>query len=441
MPLWQKCVRILENQFKEEEISRWIQPLKSTEDDESLSLTAPNSSIATWFIQNCFAKSQAFLDSVAGRHIRLTLRIASPSDTCAKTDKDSENQSDTPSATPSSINPCLNPQQTFESFVVGKSNHLASAIALQVAESCSKQYNPLFLYSGVGLGKTHLLNAVGHHILQNNPKASVLYLSSERFVKDLVHAIRERMMDKFKSFYRNFDVLLIDDIQFLAGKERSQEEFFHTYNYLLQKNTQLVMTCNRYPSEINNLDERLKSRFVAGIAQSIDRPDIETRINIVLSKAELCNLPMPRDVAEFVAQNIHTNVREIEGAVRRMHASAEILGRTVDIALAEETLRDAFSFSKTLSIKEIQLAVAKFYKIDRQDLLSKSRRQAITFPRHMAMALAKKMTNQSLPSIGDAFGGRDHTTVLYACRKISKVCKGDMQVNHVFCKLQQQLSR
>jgi len=316
----------------------------------------------------------------------------------------------------------LNTACTFASFVEGKSNQLGLAAARQVAENPGGAYNPLFIYGGVGLGKTHLMQAVGNAMVAKNPNAKVVYLHSERFVADMVKALQLNAINDFKRYYRSMDALLIDDIQFFAGKERSQEEFFHTFNSLLEGGRQIILTCDRFPKEINGLEERLKSRFGWGLTVAVEPPELETRVAILMKKAEQAAVDLPHDAAFFIAQRIRANVRDLEGALKRVIASANFTGRAIDVDLVREALKDLLALQdKQVGIDNIQRVVSEYYKIKASDMLSKRRSRSVARPRQVAMALAKELTNHSLPEIGEAFGGRDHTTVLHACRKIKEL--------------------
>mgnify|MGYP003298594217 CR=1 FL=1 len=303
---------------------------------------------------------------------------------------------------------------TFDNFVEGKSNHLALAAAKQVAANPKGDYNPLFIYGGVGLGKTHLMHAVGNQILKNEPKKRIVYVHSEKFVSDMVKALQLGAMNEFKSFYRNADALLIDDIQFFAGKEQSQEEFFHTFNALLDRNNQMILTCDKYPKEIDGLEERLKSRLGWGLPVVIDPPELETRAAVLLNKANTMGVVLPNDCAIYIAQRIRSNIRELEGALKRVVANARFTNQEIDLALVKDALKDLFVISaKMVSIENIQKTVAEYYNIKMSDILSKRRSRSVARPRQMAMFLAKELTNYSLPEIGESFGGRDHTTVIH----------------------------
>ncbi|WP_444959779.1 chromosomal replication initiator protein DnaA [Microbulbifer sp. ANSA003] len=323
----------------------------------------------------------------------------------------------------------LNRNFTFKSFVEGKSNQLGLAAAQQISDNPGGAYNPLFIYGGVGLGKTHLMHAVGNALLERNPNAKVVYLHSERFVADMVKALQLNAISDFKRYYRSVDALLIDDIQFFAGKERSQEEFFHTFNALLEGGQQIILTCDRYPKEIDGLEERLKSRFGWGLTVAVEPPELETRVAILMKKAEQVGVDLPHDSAFFIAQRIRSNVRELEGALRRVIANSQFTGRAIDDVLVREALKDLLALQDRLvSVDNIQRVVAEYYKIKVADLLSKRRSRSVARPRQVAMSLAKELTNHSLPEIGDAFGGRDHTTVLHACRKIRELQESDADI-------------
>ena len=330
----------------------------------------------------------------------------------------------------------LNPQFIFDKFVEGKSNQLARAAAFQIGENPGNSYNPLFIYGGVGLGKTHLMQAIGNSMLSNNPNARVSYVHSERFVGDMVKGLQHNTISEFKKSYRSLDALLIDDIQFFAGKERSQEEFFHTFNALLEGQKQIVLTCDRYPKEVNGLEERLKSRFGWGLTVAIEPPELETSVAILMSKAAIEGAALPEEVAFFIAKRIRSNVRELEGALRRVIANSTFTGRPISLEFAKEALRDLLALQDRLvSIENIQKTVSEYFKLRVADLLSKRRTRSIARPRQIAMALAKELTNHSLPEIGDAFGGRDHTTVLHACRRIASLRETEKRVDEDFVNL------
>jgi chromosomal replication initiator protein len=335
----------------------------------------------------------------------------------------------------------LNKSFTFDSFVEGKSNQMGLAAAQQVVENPGGSYNPLFIYGGVGLGKTHLMHAVGNEMARRNPNAKIVYLHSERFVADMVKALQLNAINDFKRYYRSVDALLIDDIQFFAGKDRSQEEFFHTFNALLEGNQQIILTCDRYPKVINNLEERLKSRFGWGLTIEVEPPELETRAAILLKRAAEIKIDLSYDAAFFIAQRVRSNVRELEGALKRVIANATFTQRPITVDLVKEALKDLLALQdKQVSIGNIQKVVGEYYKVKMSDMLSKRRSRSVARPRQVAMSLAKELTNHSLPEIGDAFGGRDHTTVLHACRKIKELCDVDTDIEQDLKNLQRLLT-
>ena len=443
-PLWQACLNQLEGELTAEQFNTWIRPLHAEEDNDCLRLLAPNRFVLDWVNEQFLPQITDIATRLAnGATPAVLLEIGSrrvankevahpdpvPNQTRAREEKLPQHFS------------ALNKSFTFDSFVEGKSNQLARAASLQVGENSGGAYNPLLIYGGVGLGKTHLMHAVGNLIIERNPNARVVYLHSERFVADMVKALQHNAINEFKRYYRTLDALLIDDIQFFAGKERSQEEFFHTFNALLERQMQVIMTCDRYPKEVNGLEERLKSRFGWGLTVAIEPPELETRAAILMNKAELAQVDLPRDVAFFIAKRIHSNVRELEGALRRVIANAHFTGKAITIDFAKESLKDLLAMQERLvSIDNIQKTVAEYYKIRVADLHSKSRTRSVTRPRQVAMALAKELTSHSLPEIGDAFGGRDHTTVLHACRKVVELKESDNRINEDYANLLRTLS-
>ena len=449
--LWEKCLDCLQDEFPSQQFNTWIRPLQVEHADSKLILLAPNRFVLDWI-------NERFLSRISELVIQFSEPPSPPTiylEVGSSSGSGSHNRNN---ITPSAFNnktqvnaprvptrskmittdlpnhqSNINPNHTFDNFVEGKSNQLAKAASLQVAENPAVAYNPLFLYGGVGLGKTHLLHAIGNQIMRNNPQAKVLYLHSERFVADMVKALQTNAMNDFKRYYRTVDALLIDDIQFFAGKDRSQEEFFHTFNALLESQLQVILTCDRYPKEINGVEERLKSRFGWGLTVAVEPPELETRVAILMSKAELAHLNLPYEVAFFVAKRIRSNVRELEGALKRIIANAHFTGKPITLDFVKEALRDLLALQdKLITIENIQKTVAEYYKIKIADLLSKRRSRSVARPRQMAMALAKELTNHSLPEIGDAFGGRDHTTVLHACRVIAefKQSKQDIEEDY-----------
>ncbi|GMQ87602.1 MAG: chromosomal replication initiator protein DnaA [Gammaproteobacteria bacterium] len=433
--LWQQCLVRLETELPEQQFNTWIRPLHAVEEGEGLKLLAPNRFVLDWVKNNYISNIQETVDILCeNEDLKVELGIGSaraaesvgaPNSERADTAIHMTRRQD--KSKPQKRN--LNPGFTFDSFVEGKSNQLARAASLQIAENPGDAYNPLFIYGGVGLGKTHLMQAVGNMIIANRPDAQVSYLHSERFVADMVRALQHNAMNAFKRHYRSVDALLIDDIQFFAGKERTQEEFFHTFNALLEGQSQIILTCDRYPKEIKGLEERLKSRFGWGLTVAIEPPELETRVAILVNKATQANVDLPGDVAFFIAKRINSNVRELEGALKRVIASARFTGRSIDIKFTKEALRDLLALQdKLVSIDNIQKTVAEYYKIRVADLHSARRTRSITRPRQIAMLLAKELTNHSLPEIGSAFGGRDHTTVLHACRKVNELKESDMRI-------------
>jgi len=472
--LWQQCVELLRDELPAQQFNTWIRPLQVEAEGDELRVYAPNRFVLDWVNEKYLSRLLELLsERTNGLVPALSLLIGSKRSSAPRAAPVS-----TPSAAPSapasspvvtaaagpaqaepsraSFDPMagaasqqapartersvqvegglkhtsyLNRTFTFDNFVEGKSNQLARAAAWQVADNPKHGYNPLFLYGGVGLGKTHLMHAVGNHLLAKNPNAKVVYLHSERFVADMVKALQLNAINEFKRFYRSVDALLIDDIQFFAKKERSQEEFFHTFNALLEGGQQVILTSDRYPKEIEGLEERLKSRFGWGLTVAVEPPELETRVAILMKKADQAKVDLPHDAAFFIAQRIRSNVRELEGALKRVIAHSHFMGRDITIELIRESLKDLLALQdKLVSIDNIQRTVAEYYKIKISDLLSKRRSRSVARPRQVAMALSKELTNHSLPEIGDAFGGRDHTTVLHACRKIAELKESDADI-------------
>ncbi|AHL73565.1 chromosomal replication initiation protein [Stutzerimonas stutzeri] len=462
--LWQQCVGLLRDELPAQQFNTWIRPLQVEAEGEELRIYAPNRFVLDWVNEKYLSRLLELLSERAtGLAPSLSLLIGSKRTAAAALPSAmarSQQQSapvaalapTAPTETFATKEPAhapaparaernvqvegglkhtsyLNRTFTFENFVEGKSNQLARAAAWQVADNPKHGYNPLFLYGGVGLGKTHLMHAVGNHLLKKNPNAKVVYLHSERFVADMVKALQLNAINEFKRFYRSVDALLIDDIQFFAKKERSQEEFFHTFNALLEGGQQVILTSDRYPKEIDGLEERLKSRFGWGLTVAVEPPELETRVAILMKKADQANVDLPHDAAFFIAQRIRSNVRELEGALKRVIAHAHFMGRDITIELIRESLKDLLALQdKLVSVDNIQRTVAEYYKIKISDLLSKRRSRSVARPRQVAMALSKELTNHSLPEIGDAFGGRDHTTVLHACRKIAELRELDADI-------------
>ena len=446
--LWDQCLDSLQGEFPSQQFNTWIRPLQAEHVDGRLVLLAPNRFVLDWIAERFLTRItelvKQFSDSsppsvlldIGSRRVE-TPKVVASSVPQAPSHVASPSARSIASSTDIKIfQSNLNPNFTFDNFVEGKSNQLAKAASFQVAENPALAYNPLFLYGGVGLGKTHLMHAIGNCIIKNNPKAKVLYLHSERFVADMVKALQTNSMNEFKRFYRNVDALLIDDIQFFAGKDRTQEEFFHTFNALLEGQQQVILTSDRYPKEINGVEERLKSRFGWGLTVAVEPPELETRVAILMSKAELSNINLPYEVAFFVAKRIRSNVRELEGALKRIIANAHFTGKAITLDFVKEALRDLLALQdKLVTIENIQRTVAEYYKIKVADLLSKRRNRSVARPRQIAMTLAKELTNHSLPEIGDAYGGRDHTTVLHACRNINGLRQTDANIEEDYTNL------
>ena len=438
--VWQQCVSKLQSELSDQQLNTWIRPLHAREEQGAIQLCAPNRFVLDWVKEHYFEQIVSLASDVSGNpDLHVSLVIGSGDFPPKKNEDKIDTQSSAVNLPIFRNN--LNPSFTFSTFVEGKSNQLAKAAALQVAENCGTAYNPLFIYGGVGLGKTHLMHAIGNQILAQKPEAKVVYLHSERFVADMIKALQHNAIDAFKSHYRSVDALLIDDIQFFAGKERSQEEFFHTFNALLESQQQVILTCDRYPKEVDGLEERLKSRFGWGLTIAIEPPELETRVAILQQKAEQAGIDLPNEVAFFIAQRLRSNVRELEGALRRVMANSQFTGQPITLDFAKEALRDLLALQdKLVTIDNIQKTVAEYFKIRISDLLSARRSRSITRPRQMAMALAKELTNHSLPEIGDAFGGRDHTTVLHACRKVAELRDSDQQIDMDYTNLHRTLS-
>ena len=426
--LWIRCLGELEHELDEQLFNTWILPLQAIEDDGVLKLLAPNRYVVDWINQNYLDRITGAVRHVAGNRAPVVLLEVGSVETISP-------KFVAPSPTEPKprvrevMGSRLDRNFTFSTFVEGKSNQLARAAAFQVATNPGTAYNPLFIYGGVGLGKTHLMHAVGNKMIADNDNARVAYVHSERFVGDMVRALQHNTINEFKQAYRSLDALMIDDIQFSAGTERPQEEFFHTFNALLEGQQQVILTCDRYPKEVDGLEERLKSRFGWGLTVAIEPPELETSVAILMSKAAAADIALPDEVAFFVAKRIRSNIRELEGALRRLKANAEFTGQPITLDFAKEALRDLLALQERLvTVDNIQRTVAEYYIIRVADLFSKRRSRSITRPRQIGMALSKELTNHSLPEIGDAFGGRDHTTVLHACRKVKELRDTDTRI-------------
>lgn len=430
--LWDKCLKKLEDEIDEHDFNMWLRPLSAINDDSTFKLHAPNRFIRDWLSDNLMDQLTATIQHFGGGDKLIAIELDNTGQTTLDTSAQPSIKQDQRVPTPFGTN-VLNSAFTFENHIEGKSNQIARAAARQVSENPGTAYNPLFIYGGVGLGKTHLMHAAGNLIKSDQKNARVAYVHSERFVSDMVKSIADNSMDKFKSYYRSLDALLIDDIQFFAGKNQSQEEFFHTFNTLVETGSQIILTSDKFPKEIINLQERLISRFESGLTVRIDPPELETRVAILKNKARKNKVDLSDEVAFLVARKIRSNVRELEGALHRLVASSRFTHRDIDLDLAKDTLQDLTLFQeRKISIDNIQKTVADFFSIRVSDLKSKRRNREIVRPRQIAMSLAKELTSLSLPDIGDAFGGRDHTTVIHACKKVAELIKTDSRINEEY---------
>lgn len=460
VPIWKQCLSRLEGELPAQQFNTWIRPLQVVLENGTLHLLAPNRFVQDWIREKYLDVIRAIVQNAATGgpgSVEIRLSVGSSKGTEGPNARPMQPTTATGPTTlarqegigEKSVkggqrtwhSPGLNAAYTFETFVEGKSNQLARAASMQVGANPGLAYNPLFICGGVGLGKTHLMHALGNAICQARPGAKVVYLRSEQFVADMVKALQHNVINEFKRYYRSVDALLIDDIQFFAGKERSQEEFFHTFNALLEGQQQIVLTCDRYPKEVTGVEERLKSRFGWGLTVAIEPAELETRVAILKSKAVRAQVHLPDDVAFFIGKRFRSNIRELEGALHRVLAHANFKGEAINLDFAKEALKDLLALQdKMVTIENIQKIVAEYYKIRVSDLLSKRRSRSVTRPRQIAMALAKELTNHSLPEIGDAFGGRDHTTVLHACRKVVDLRRGEQRVNEDYNNLGRILS-
>jgi chromosomal replication initiator protein len=442
--LWNRCLRVLESELPEQQFNTWVRPLQSVERDGELRLLAPNRYVVEWLGQNSLPRIRELIGALAEGTVPEvvldvgTRAVPAPAAAMAAAAAPAGGGFGARAVRPppAVLGSRINADFTFTTFVEGKSNQLAKAAAIQVAGNPGKAYNPLFIYGGVGLGKTHLMHAVANKLKERNPAVRLAYVHSERFVGDMVKALQHNTINDFKTAYRSLDALMIDDIQFFAGKERSQEEFFHTFNALLESQQQVILTCDRYPKEVDGLEERLKSRFGWGLTVAIEPPELETCVAILMSKAAFAHVDLPEEVAFFVAKRIRSNVRELEGALRRVVATSNFTGQPITLEFAKEALRDLLALQeKLVTVENIQKTVAEYYKIRIADLLSKRRNRSVARPRQVAMALAKELTNHSLPEIGDAFGGRDHTTVLHACRRVKELRETERRIGEDYLNL------
>ncbi len=459
--LWQQCLQQLEHHFSEQDINTWLRTLQPQEQDQVLFLLAPNPFVLKHVHENYIGQVINVIRSLTTNpQYQVILQIGT-SDVAPpevpNTPLDNGNNSQfiegysatpqpppthgtPPNSLPTSVgqdSPTsefignISKKMVFDNFIEGNSNQLARAASMQVGDNPGHAYNPLFIYGGVGLGKTHLMHAVGNAILAKTPTAKVLYLHSERFVNDMINGLRNNTIDRFKTYYRNVDALLIDDIQFFAKKERSMEEFFHTFNALLEGHKQIILTSDKFPREVEGIDDRLRSRFNWGLTVQVEPPELETRVAILRKKGEEAGIIIPNDVAFFVAERFRSNIRDLEGALQRIAASVRLRNQdNISLDFVQDALRDQLaSQDRMVTMPNIKKIVAKYYNIRTSDLDSKKRTRSIARPRQMAMALSKELTNHSLPEIGDEFGGRDHTTVLHACRKIKELRETDNRLD------------
>ena len=455
--IWQHCLERLGSEISNQQFNTWIRPLHCVQEDRRLRLMAPNAFVLDWVKKHYLERLNDYVTDLGiGGSFAFSLEIGSAPRAVGATADVPTPSPGVAAGGPARVTQGLpgneavsgrtesntNPDFTFESFVEGKSNQLARAAGMQIGDNPGKVYNPLFIYGGVGLGKTHLMHAVGNRILQGQPGAKVLYLHSENFVASMVKALQHNAIDEFKRRMRSVNALLIDDVQFFAGKERSQEEFFHTFNALFESQQQIILTSDRFPKEVDGLEDRLKSRFGWGLTVAVEPPDLETRVAILQTKGmQLFNVELPNEVAFFIGKRVRSNIRELEGALRRVIANAEFMRQEITVDFAKEALRDMIAAQdKQVTIENIQRTVAEYFKIRTSDLLSGKRSRTIARPRQVAMTLAKELTNHSLPEIGSAFGGRDHTTVLYATRRIAELRETDQRVAEDFNNLLRTLS-
>lgn len=432
MEFWPHCTERLEQELSPQQFNTWIRPLQVIEEERQIKLLAPNRFVLDW-VRNHYLETikKLIIESSGDSELQIIVEIGSKNKRSKSplTGTDSKTSDAAAISEKIFVESNLNPNFTFDTFVEGKSNQIARAASIQISENPGKAYNPLFIYGGVGLGKTHLMHAVGNSILRNKPNAKVVYLHSERFVAEMVKALQHNTIDQFKKKYRSLNALLIDDIQFFAGKERSQEEFFHTFNALFESQQQIILSSDRFPKEVTGLEERLKSRFGWGLTVAIEPPDLETRVAILQSKALQLNAQLPSEVAFFMGKRIRSNIRELEGALRRVVANASFTGQQINLDFAKNALRDMLAaHDKQITIESIQKTVAEYFQMRSSDLLSAKRSRSIARPRQIAMTLAKELTNHSLPEIGNAFGGRDHTTVIHANKKITELRERDPRI-------------
>jgi chromosomal replication initiator protein len=435
--LWPSLAAELKKELPAQQFDTWIRPLRAERQENQLVLVAPNHHVLRWVRTNLLSRIESRIERVAGARLSVNLILE---------DKPSETEIIVPDPVPvpapveraNRDEHRLNPSFTFPNFVNGKANQIARAAAIQVAENPGTAYNPRFIYGGTGLGKTHLLQAIGIEVLRRNPKAKVRYIHAEQFVADVVRAYQHKSFDSLKRYYRSLDLFLIDDVQFFVGKSRSQEEFFYTFNALFEAHKQVAITSDCFPKEMTGIEERLISRFGWGLTVAVEPPELEMRVAILLKKAEIDGVRIDENVAFFIAKHIRSNVRELEGALKRVLAYARFNNAAVNVATAREALKDLLAvLNRQVSIENIQKTVADYFKIKVSEMYSKKRFRSVARPRQVAMALAKELTQQSLPEIGEAFGGRDHTTVLHACRKTQELRETDQEFARDYAQLQQ----
>jgi len=448
LSLWQQCLlRLQDLVSSQQDFHQWISPLQAESTGEGVTIYAPNQYVLDSVVAGYRGLIERIIgDLSGGQYINVSFRVGSKLELSEQKTGNNHTQSTGAGfniresiALPKDGN--INRSYTFDNFVEGKSNQLAKAAARRVSEHPGGSYNPFFLYSPVGLGKTHLMHAIGNYIMDCNSSARVLYLHAEKFVADMVKALQTNTITQFKSFYRSVDVLMIDDIQFFSGKERSQEEFFHTFNALLEGQQQIILTSDRFPKELNGIEERLKSRFGSGLTIAMQPPELETRVAILINKAQQFEVELAHEVAFFIAKRIRSNVRELEGALKRVIANAQFTGAQINIEFVQEALKDLLAVQeKLVSIDNIIKIVSEYYNVKVGDILSKRRSRSVARPRQVAMALCKELTNHSYPEIGNAFGGRDHTTVLHACRQVLKLRTSSADLEEDFSNLLRMLS-
>jgi chromosomal replication initiator protein len=440
-PLWQKCLDLLADEITPQHFVTWIRPLQAIAKGDQLILLSPNRFVHEWVAEHYGDKIRKLVAQLGDKyqiyHVRFELNEGNNQQFTLNDQTPAQREQEERGGLESGLNPAY----TFETFVEGKSNQMANAASIQVATNPGTAYNPLFIYGGVGLGKTHLMHAVGHRIIQTDPESRVLYVRAEKYMHDYIKHMRQGTSDQFKQTYRKLDALLIDDIQFFTNKKGTQEEFFHTFNELLESNSQIIITADRYPRDLDDIDERLTSRFGWGLTVCIEPPELEMRVAILMRKAQEANIDLPDDVTFFIAKWVRSNVREMEGALKRLIANANLTNSRITIEYTKSVLRDLLTaHARQISIENIQKTVAEYYKIKTNDLLSQKRTRTIARPRQIAMALAKELTEHSLPEIGQSFGGRDHTTVLHACKKINELKQEDSELSNDYQNLFKTLS-